>query len=1123
MTISVDRLGRKVALFMPAGVRQTLCGLYPTFSAKNMHLGVLMRCSKCGSDNREGAKFCNECGTPFGTKCAACGAHNQPDAKFCDDCGAALISGVPVKAAEVAPAIAPSSSGERRHLTVLFCDLVGSTEIAAQLDPEEWRALVARYHHTAAEAITRYGGHVAQYLGDGVMAYFGWPEAHENDAERAARAGLAILETVSQLNQKPTNPKISVRVGIDSGAVVVGASAGKDADVFGETPNIAARVQTAAAPDTVLITGATHRLLSGLFMVEECGAQALKGVAYPVELFRVLRPSGVRGRLAAARGLTPFVGREEELRCLLSRWERARDGEGHLVLVVGEAGIGKSRLVAEFHERIRDTPHMWIESAGEQFFQNSPFHAVSEMLSQWLKLQGGTTPNEGAERMERALASAGLKTENAGPLIADLLQLPVGERYPTATLTPEQRRRQLLAALAGWVLGAATVQPVVMVVEDLHWLDPSTLELVQLLGEQDVMVPLMLICTARPEFHPQWPMRSHHTQITLNRLNVPDVRAMIALVAARNALASDSVEAVIERTGGVPLFVEELTRAVVESGGVKLGARAIPETLHDSLMARLDRLGSAKSVLQLGSVIGGEFSYELLRAVHPGTESELESELRKLIDADLLYFRGIPPDATYRFKHTLIRDAAYEALLKSRRKELHELVARTIDEKFPDIKQARPEVLARHWTEAGKLEPAIAGWSRAGKSAEARYAFGEALDSYRKALQLLNMLRKSPDRDRQEAELSQSVVRMLWITRGYSAAETIEATRRATLLAEESNSLQQLLIAVHARGIITLLEGDVASTAILADQVLNLALREGGAASLEMANNLQMVTHFFRGDLAGAETYFAAGSHVSQLQAKGVPQEPVTAFGFGSFIAWMQGQSTIARERSIRMMAAASGQDPFTVAFSGIYAAQLQVLLREYERAEASAAAALEISDKHQLPYLAALSRCLLGHARAQLGRVIEGVKLIRQGITRLRETESRLCLGLFTAFLATAQETAGSTVDALESIEQALQANPEELVYRPEVLRIRGELRLQHGQMELAESDFLESNDMARSMGATAWGLRTSVSLARLLANQGRRDDARTMLANIYNWFTEGFDTADLKEAKALLEELST
>jgi class 3 adenylate cyclase len=491
-----------------------------------------MRCSKCDSDNREGRKFCANCGAPLTVTCSKCAASNLSGERFCGECGAELGDASAPKA-EAATPVATSAAGERRHLTVLFCDLVGSTEIAARLDPEEWREIVADYHRAAAQAIERFGGYVAKYLGDGVMAYFGYPEAHDNDAERAARAGLAIFEAISKLDDHPTRPRLSTRVGIDSGAVVVGAGAGKDTDVFGETPNIAARVQAAAVPDSVFITAATHRLVSGLFVVEVREALALKGVATPVTLFHVVRPTGVRGRLGAARGLTPFVGREEELRLLLSRWESTREGDGQVALVVGEAGIGKSRLAAEFHDRIRDTPHIWMESAGEQLFENTPFHAITEMLSQWLELQAGMNAGEHVEHLEEALASAGLKLDEAAPLIADLLQLPLGERYSALTLTPEQKRRRLLAALAGWVFGAARLQPVVMVVEDLHWLDPSTLELQQVLAEQGATAPLMLLYTARPEFHAQWPMRAHHTQITLNRLSAGSVREMIVQVAAQ--------------------------------------------------------------------------------------------------------------------------------------------------------------------------------------------------------------------------------------------------------------------------------------------------------------------------------------------------------------------------------------------------------------------------------------------------------------------------------------------------------------------------------------------------------------------------------------------------------------
>ena len=815
-----------------------------------------MRCSNCGSDNPAGKKFCSECGAALSRGCPHCGAENAPAAKFCGDCGAALNAPVPPPVAETPP-VQPQDTGERRHLTVLFCDLVGSTAIAAQLDPEEWRETVAGYHRAAADAITRFGGHVAKYLGDGVMAFFGYPEAHDNDAERAARAGLAIIDAVAKLNEQSGRPKLSARVGIDSGAVVVGAGAGKDADVFGDTPNIAARVQEAAAPGTVLVTEDTHRLISGLFVVEALGAPALKGIERPVQLYRVIQPSRVRGRLeaAAAHGLTPFVGREDELRSLMSRWERALDGEGQVALIIGEAGIGKSRLVQRFHEQIAETPHTWIEAGTGAFFQNTPFYPVAEMLKQGLAWRGNESPQEQLTQLESALELAGLKPVEAIPLLAPLLDLPLPAKYPPPTLSAEQQRRRLLATLVELALGLARAQPTVITTEDLHWADPSTLELIQLLVEQGARAQLLLLYTARPEFRAQWPPRAHHTQITLNRLNSRNVRTMVAQVAARTALSEETIAAMVERTGGVPLFVEELTRAVLESGDARTG-HEIPVTLHDSLMARLDRLGPAKEVIQVGAVIGGEFTYELLHAVHPILEADLQQALRSLADAELLYVRGIAPEATYLFKHALIRDAAYEALLKSRRKDLHRLVARTIDERFTAFGEAHPEVLARHWTEAGETEPAIAQWTRAGEAARAHNAFTEALESYRQALMLLNTLPESRERDLRELELTQSLVWMLQMTRAYSAPETSAATERAAALAEKIGNLKQLLNWMFSRYIVLLVSGELSASAALADQALEIALREGSPASLGMAYGQKMFTCNWAGDPAGTEQHF---------------------------------------------------------------------------------------------------------------------------------------------------------------------------------------------------------------------------------------------------------------------------
>jgi class 3 adenylate cyclase len=499
-----------------------------------------MLCPKCHNENLDDAAFCAECGAKLELVCPSCTVVNALGSKFCRRCGAPLNVPAAAPGPEPPPVQAREVVGERRHLTVLFCDLVGSTAIAAQLDPEEWRETVAGYHRAAAEAITRFDGHVAKYLGDGVMAYFGWPEAHDNDAERAARAGLAILDAIAKLNEQPRHAKLSARVGIDSGAVVVGRGAGNEADVFGDTPNIAARVQAAAEPGTVTITDATQRLVSGLFVVEDLGAQTLKGIERPLQLYRVMRPSGMRGRfpaVAAMRGMTSFVGREDELRLLMNRWERVREGEGQVVTVIGEAGIGKSRLMQRFQEEIAANPNTWLDCATAPFFQNTPFYAVADMLQQSFHWDANQDVDRRLAALEASLGLAGLDPNEAVPLIAPLLELPVGDKYPPSSMAPEQQRKRLLAALVAWTFGAARAQPVVLAAEDLHWADPSTLELIQLLVEQGATARLLQIYTARPEFRAQWPMRAHHTQINLNRLNSGNVRTMVAQVAAKIALS----------------------------------------------------------------------------------------------------------------------------------------------------------------------------------------------------------------------------------------------------------------------------------------------------------------------------------------------------------------------------------------------------------------------------------------------------------------------------------------------------------------------------------------------------------------------------------------------------------
>ncbi len=1107
------------------------------------------QCPSCDAKNPEGARFCDECASPLPVLCPKCRASNRAGANFCNACATPLTAGAPThgpantaqlrggaqRIDEPASAAMRLAVGERRHLTIMFCDLVGSTEISSQLDPEEWRELVGSYHRAAAAAIERFGGRVAQYLGDGVLAYFGWPQAHEDDAERAVHAGLAIVEATAALNEHDAPApgavpapqiRLAVRVGIHTGMAVVGQGAEGDIDdVFGDTPNIASRVQAIAEPESVLIIAAVHQLVSGRFIVEARAPQRLKGVVELVDLYRVKQASGTRSRLGivAAQGLTPFVGRDDEMRLLSRRWELAREGSGQLVLITGEAGIGKSRLVQEFRDRLAGTPHTWIECDSAPYFQNTPFYPISDMLQQSFSWRGNDTQDEKLGQLEQVLALANLKLSEAVPLLAPLVGISVKGKYPELSLSPEQERKRLMANIAAWVFGAARAQSLVIVVEDLHWVDPSTLELLQMLAVQGATVPLLLLCAARPEFRAPWPMREHHSQITLNRMSRHDMREIIARVAIRAALRNDLVETLVERTGGVPLFAEELTRGAIDNSD-RDGGREIPPTLQDSLTGRLDRLGPAKEVTQMAAVIGREFSYQLLSAISSMPADVLESSLEKLIDADLIYARGIPPEATYQFKHALIQEAAYSTLLKSRRKELHRSIATALAERFPDFVSEHPEISARHWTEVGDSERAITAWMKAGELAHERHAFREAEESYKCALAILSTLPEGTNRDARELQIGTALIRTFWVTKGWATPDTLEAIARVRLLAKKSGNLLALLGNAYSTFAAVLNEGDLLATAAVADEILELAKLDRGIVSAGFGHMAQCMTRYYRGDFAGSEDHFLLGSPYFLAQEfQQIPGTTSSALGHGCLTAWKLGRSDSARERASSAIAAArENRNPYDLAFAQLLVAVLHLFLREPERSEVLADQALSLSIEHGFPQFAAMSRIVRGNAQASLGRAREGVTLIRQGLAENSQINLRLAVTFFLNCLAEAQAANGSTAEALRTIEESLQANSTELADRPETLRLRGEFQLRDGNLERASTDLREAIAIAKDIGAKAWELRAATSLARLLAKQGKRDEAHATLSEIYGWFTEGFDTADLKDAKALLDELA-
>jgi class 3 adenylate cyclase len=1086
-----------------------------------------MRCSSCEYINRAGRRFCASCGSRLGEVCRACGTEGDPGETFCGNCGVAfaeaeLSAPRAVTSHPRPPAGARGRDPERRHLTVMFCDLVGSTELASRMDPEEWRQVVHGYQRSAADVVARFGGHVAEYLGDGLLAYFGWPQAHGDDAERAVRAGLGLVDAVPA-----HDVRLVVRVGIHSGLTVVGErEVDGSIEAVGDALNVAARVQALAKPGTVYVTEATQRLISGLFLVDAEGPQALKGIANPVALYRVVRPSGMRSRVAAAaaaRGLTPFVGRANERRLLRERFEEARAGRGQMVLIEGEPGIGKSRVVQVLREDVRDVPHTWIETGGASYFVNTPFYAVTELLRQLFPWRPEDEP-ERVAALERALEAAGLDVGEALPLVAPVMNLPVPQHYPPVVGAPDVARRRLLATLAAWVLGVARLQPLVVLLEDLHWVDPSTLGLQQLLVEQAATVPLLLLYTARPEFKAPWTSREYHTVISLNRLDREHTRELVREVAARTVLRAEVVDAVLARADGIPLFAEELTRAVIE--GKAEDVPEIPATLHDSLMARLDRLGhTAKQIAQVGAVLGREFSYELVRTVHPCPAAELDEGLGKLVDAELLYARGAPPEATYLFKHALVQDAAYRSLLKSRRRVLHDQVAKELMKQFADVAETQPELVAHHHTEAGNAEAAAAAWQRAGARALQHGAIGEAEIHLRRGLQMIGALPESRQRDEREFQLQRQLGQALVITKGYSSPEAAEANARARALEEKLPDAGESAVILVSLCIAALSsEGPIAARP-KADEALLAAERSGFHLGLVWAHLAQGSTRYHAGDLAGAREHLArAITLCDEAAVPPVPFDPrIGSLGFAALTAWHLGLVEEARRHVRDGLERAEGSGrPADRAWAARFAATLNQLMREPDEARRHAERALAACVEEPNRVEEGIATAILGWAIGAGGDLPQGIATLRGGIERLLATGMRLLLGQHMALLADLQARMGDVIGALASLADAECTVPGEEVSRAETFRLRADLLARQGaNPSTVEATFRDALRTARRQGAKLYELRTATSYARFLREQGRPAEAEDLLAPTYAWFREGFDTCDLIDAKALLEEL--
>lgn len=1028
-------------------------------------------------------------------------------------------------------AMASPSHGERRQLTVMFSDVVGSTELSAQLDPEDWHSILSRYHQTAASVVKRFEGHVQQYLGDGILILFGFPKAHENDAERAVRAGLTLLEEIQKLNDsfhREFSKRIAVRVGIHTGEVMIRAEGGDSGNIFGDTPNVAARVQAASEPNSVCISAATQRLVAGFFIVEDIGPHILKGIPDPIQLYKVERPSGVRSRLhaAAVTSLTRFVGREDERNLLMSRWAQVQKGHGQLVMITGEAGIGKSRLLRQFKQDLGGIPHTWVEGESSPYEQDTPFAPTIDLLNNAFNWTPETSVEDKIKDLENSFMLVGMDASAAVPLMATLLGFGLAPgRYPPLLLSPEQQRLHLLQTLVNWVIGSARSQTTVLVIEDLHFADPSTLEEFVMLGEQIERSPILLLFTARPRFQPPWPTSSFHTLISLSRLASDDIREMIGGMLGK-LVPEETLTSLVERTDGNPLFAEELSQTMANTRAVSTAAQQIPSSLQDLLMARLDNLGASKDVAQMGSVLGRSFSHSLLSAIANQNEPDLEKNLTQLTESGLVISDTTAVDTTYTFKHALVREAAYASMLKSRRRELHRSAAGALNEKFSEIAKQRPELVAHHLTEAGDAEKAIEAWQNAGDFASARAALVEASQHYNKALSLLQTLPDTPDRAQMELPLQISLGYILAATKGFGSADEAQAYQRAREISAQLGESPQFFFILLGLWSTANSRSDMKASEEIQNEMLRIAERDGMSMYLVWAYFTQALTAYELGKFAEVGEWIGKLlEHYKTEEHTWAPFDPqVTVRNHAALALWQTGRIDQARKLLAENIEFARPLAPSNVAMAHLAACSLLIYLRDPHALHEHAQDMLAIAKEQQLPSFLAWGAIYQGISHTQLGEVETGITEIKQGLTDYLASGTHSSLGQYLSLLAEAYARAGDLEMARHTIEDAFGAAPEEKMHFPELHRIRADIRLllPNPNLEEVEKGYRDAIEASQTYQSLTQELRAVTRLGRLLQSCGRASEARDLLAPLYARFTEGLDTPDLIEAKTLLDELA-
>jgi class 3 adenylate cyclase/predicted ATPase len=1049
---------------------------------------------------------------------------------------------------------AAKDTAERRQVTVMFSDLVGSTALSARLDPEDLREVISAYQTCVADTVRRFGGFVAKYMGDGVLIYFGYPQAHEDDAERAVRTGVDLVEAVPKL--KTAAGPSQVRVGIATGLVVVGDLIGsgdsQERGIVGETPNLAARLQGTAEPNMVVIAESTRRLLGNLFELQDLGARDLKGIAGPARAWAALRATTVESRFEAmhATGLTALVGREEESELLLRRWSKAKSGEGQVVLLAGEAGIGKSRLTAMLLGSLGGERHTRLRYFCSPQHTDTPLFPIIGHMERAAGFAHGDTPQAKLDKLDAILAQTSTSIEDAA-LISDMLSLPNDGRYPVVEPDPQQRRQRTVGALISQVEALTCRNPVLMVFEDAHWTDPTSLDVFSRLVDRIAMLPVLLIVTLRPEFPAPWVGQSHVTALTLNRLVQRDVAAMIDRLVGNKLLPTSIRKDIIERTDGVPLFVEEMTKAVLEAespgearqtvSSVPSPALAVPPSLHASLLARLDRLGPAKGVAQIGAAMGREFSHALLTAVARMPDAELAAALGRLIAAGLLFHQGIPPHASYLFKHALVQDAAYGTLLRETRRALHARIAEALESRFPDVAEGQPELLARHCTEAGLTEKAAGLWGKAGRRSLERSALIEAVAQFNRALSLLRALPATSALRQQQIKLQVALISPLIHVNGYAAPETKEASQQALQLITQAEALGEapedpllLFSVLYSLWVTNLVAFEGATIRELSTQFLSLAEKQRATAPLMIGHRLRGMSLLCTGDPAEGR------AHLDRAIALYDPAEHrplATRFGqdtrvailsFRSLAQWVLGYPGAAAADADRAL-----QDAREVGHAGtlMYAlghvAELaRIPCGNYTAAQAELDELAALAGEKGAAFWKAFRALNQGCLLVLSGQASEAIEILIPGLAAYGATGATIWTPLHLSYLARAHAELGQTDDAWHYIEHSLAVleKTRELWCEAEVHRVAGDISLKSRERHTAKAQahFARALAVSRAQRAKSWELRAATSMARLWRDQGKRDEACELLAPVYGWFTEGFDTLDLKQAKALLDELA-